>query len=81
MVEPTEAQIDAAYGILSREWGDPPHLARIRDYVSSTDPYPGRDDDMAAYRAASREAESLNRDLIRRTLRAALSVPADQEVQ
>lgn len=73
----SEEMIDAALAVLYEEW-TPPFGTRSRDFIQSPEsppPGPERDEALAALRAADDEADRLTRDLIRRTLIAALTTP------
>jgi len=78
MIEPTDAQIDAAFAVLSAEVMMP-YAADVSDYISSpSDPPAGlkRDEALAALRAADEQAEEQNRAVVRRALTAALNADA-----
>lgn len=63
MSEPNvpDAAIDAAWHVLHKVPGWPPYMAHAKDYG-----------DLEALRAADREADAMNRDIIRRVLAAAI---------
>lgn len=71
-LDPTGAQIDAAMSVLMPMAYGP---VCSRDYVTDDSTGDERDRQFAAMRAADDEAEQLNRDLVRRALRAAANVP------
>lgn len=71
MSEPTEAQIEAAIRVLREEMPSMAYSAHVGDYLAEgTEVWSTAG--LAALRAADEEADRMNRDLVRRALKAAI---------
>ena len=67
----TEEAIEAAWEILRDVPGWPPYMARVGDYITPGSEGAARQRQIEALKAADREADAMNRDVIRRVLEAA----------
>lgn len=67
----TDEMINRAWAVLREEIA-PPYMAHVNDYVTEDSRGERREREIAALKEADQEADSRNRDLVRRALDAAL---------
>lgn len=70
-MNPTEAQVDAAIGVL-RKHMEMPYMARVNDYMRKNAQGLEFSDGLAKLQEADREAEQRNRAIVRKALKAAM---------